>query len=610
MEINHLLIFALLSVGLFGCGGSSQNQDANTAPPAVQRTLAGGAPRGGRADAGDATEVRIAGYRDNYTITKNQTTNVVTVTSKIDNSVTTYQNPSLIKFVDKWTSFDIDGAAGQVYRLYQAAFNRTPDLPGLGFWIAANQNGRDVLGIASDFMVSAEFKTLYGDSPANLKLINAFYNNVLHRDGEKSGVDWWIAQMDSGAAKPGVLYGFSDSAENKANLQAGMQNGFDYLPFNQSRPILPKPSSYENKTAAMSALGPVAMPIFNNGEIVGAGYAFADFARDGSYSMVINTGNYSSNSAPNGFATLPGKIHFYNKLNGVWVETTSSLIDDNTGCITPRKMVVADFNGDGRPDVFIACHGIDAPPFPGEHPRFLMSQANGTYKNLLADFSCFCHGAAAADVKQNGYADLVVVDTMIAKTPYYLTNNHNGTFTQDLSRMPESVAPFSYPGQTTLFGKQIFSIELIDFGHRGLYDLFVGATDPNSFVQPITPDAPDYYVSSIYKNDGDNRFSDAGRVVMPNLDPNFVLPLDVIFDHEKIYILRVIDDPANPLGFYSGLAVEEVAYPGLTSHMVYRHTGSYNPAFNDQSWKWFAWFGVYDGKIRSVDAAYDMEITF
>src|SRR5262245_23197393 len=30
-----------------------------------------------------------------------------------------------------------------------------------------------------------------------------------------------------------------------------------------------------------------------------------------------------------------------------------------------RQIVVADFNGDGRPDIFIADHGMDAPPFPG-----------------------------------------------------------------------------------------------------------------------------------------------------------------------------------------------------------------------------------------------------
>ena len=32
-------------------------------------------------------------------------------------------------------ALDINGTAGQVYRLYQAAFDRKPDLVGLGYWI-------------------------------------------------------------------------------------------------------------------------------------------------------------------------------------------------------------------------------------------------------------------------------------------------------------------------------------------------------------------------------------------------------------------------------------------------------------------------------------------
>jgi hypothetical protein len=32
-------------------------------------------------------------------------------------------------------ALDVDGAAGQAYRLYQAAFDRAPDKNGLGYWI-------------------------------------------------------------------------------------------------------------------------------------------------------------------------------------------------------------------------------------------------------------------------------------------------------------------------------------------------------------------------------------------------------------------------------------------------------------------------------------------
>ena len=45
--------------------------------------------------------------------------------------------------------------------------------------------------------------------------------------------------------------------------------------------------------------------------------------------------------------------------------------------IGPRKIVVADFNGDGWPDIFIADFGLDASPFPGNHNWLLLSARAG-----------------------------------------------------------------------------------------------------------------------------------------------------------------------------------------------------------------------------------------
>jgi hypothetical protein len=56
---------------------------------------------------------------------------------------------------------DTDGA-GQVYRPYTAAFNRTPDLGGLGGWIAGRRTQTQAAN--SSMVVSAEFQSLYGAS--------------------------------------------------------------------------------------------------------------------------------------------------------------------------------------------------------------------------------------------------------------------------------------------------------------------------------------------------------------------------------------------------------------------------------------------------------------
>jgi hypothetical protein len=77
-----------------------------------------------------------AGVRSNFTLTK--TSAGFTVSDKISTEGTdTLQNVERLKFSDTTVALDIDGNGGQAYRVYQAAFNRTPDSGGLGFWINA-----------------------------------------------------------------------------------------------------------------------------------------------------------------------------------------------------------------------------------------------------------------------------------------------------------------------------------------------------------------------------------------------------------------------------------------------------------------------------------------
>ena len=46
-----------------------------------------------------------------------------------------------LTFSDANIALDIDGNAGQAHRIYKAAFDRAPDLGGLGFWINTLDNG-------------------------------------------------------------------------------------------------------------------------------------------------------------------------------------------------------------------------------------------------------------------------------------------------------------------------------------------------------------------------------------------------------------------------------------------------------------------------------------
>ncbi len=224
IQIANLTLSLVVLAVLAACGGPTE--DAPQKKNIAMGSLA-------RESVASSSVISFLGYRTDYAVTRSND-GVLTVTKKQTGEVSTYTGTQLIKFFDKYVSFDVDGPSGQIYRLYQAAFNRQPDLPGLGFWIWHNQNGLGMLDISADFIGSDEFQKMYGPGVTNSKFVGLLYNNILHRDGEKAGVDWWVGNLNNGASQAGVLYGFSDSAENKTNLVTTVANGFDYVPFDPS----------------------------------------------------------------------------------------------------------------------------------------------------------------------------------------------------------------------------------------------------------------------------------------------------------------------------------------------------------------------------------------
>jgi hypothetical protein len=136
------------------------------------------------------------------------------------------------QFSDVTLALDASGAAGKVYRLYQAAYDRKPDAGGLGFWISQADKGVTQTSIAEGFIGSAEFKNLYGAAPSNDALVSRIYKNVLHRDPDANGKAFWVDVLDRKAATVAeVLMGFSESPENVATVAMFIASGFEYQPW-------------------------------------------------------------------------------------------------------------------------------------------------------------------------------------------------------------------------------------------------------------------------------------------------------------------------------------------------------------------------------------------
>lgn len=174
--------------------------------------------------------VTYASARANFTIAA--TSGVpggFTITSEAG-GIDLLANVEYAKFSDKTVSFDINGIAGQTYRVYQAAFNRTPDDGGLKYWIGIMDSGQSLDTVASGFINSAEFQSVYGSSPTHQQFVTKLYNNVLHRAPDQGGYDYWTGLLDTNKiSKVVTLVQFSESPENQAGVIGVIQNGIDLL---------------------------------------------------------------------------------------------------------------------------------------------------------------------------------------------------------------------------------------------------------------------------------------------------------------------------------------------------------------------------------------------
>ncbi|WP_374583624.1 DUF4214 domain-containing protein [Pseudoduganella sp.] len=184
-------------------------------------TLSGGAGR---------DTALYSGKRADYVVARSGASATVTAGSSGEGK-DSLEGVERLRFADGALALDVDGAIGQVFRLYQAAFDRKPDLEGLGYWIHAVDGGTTLQQVAAAFTGSTEFKGLYGAAPSNETFLTALYHNVLHRPYDQDGYNFWLGALQAGFSREHVLLEFADSKENVANVATLIANGIDYLPF-------------------------------------------------------------------------------------------------------------------------------------------------------------------------------------------------------------------------------------------------------------------------------------------------------------------------------------------------------------------------------------------
>jgi hypothetical protein len=166
----------------------------------------------------------LNGHTDMYHIT-----HTATGFSIFGNGVNEWvTNVERLEFTNGIVALDINGDAGQAYRLYQAAFNRVPDVGGLGYQTHALDTGLSLVQVASNFIASPEFQSTYGNVD-DTQFLTLLYQNVLHRAPDAGGLQYHLDEMAAGQSRALELVHFSESPENQANVIGAIQDGMFML---------------------------------------------------------------------------------------------------------------------------------------------------------------------------------------------------------------------------------------------------------------------------------------------------------------------------------------------------------------------------------------------
>ena len=127
------------------------------------------------------------------------------------------------RLVDAFPQARSDDSYALVGMLYKASLGRVPDMSGYEYWVGMKRSGMDFSQMAEYFGESAEFETRYGCSMNRLSpeaFALALYRNVLNREPDSQGYDYWVDVIKHGADRAVVLTSFASSDENR--IRAGV----------------------------------------------------------------------------------------------------------------------------------------------------------------------------------------------------------------------------------------------------------------------------------------------------------------------------------------------------------------------------------------------------
>ena len=259
---------------------------------------------------------------------------------------------------------------------------------------------------------------------------------------------------------------------------------------------------------------------------VGLGYAEPgylkplDIGNDGDMDLCFNEG-IGYQDAPMGY----GRIFAYiNDGNGSFTNSTDQVLE-NVKMRNNYQWAIADFNGDGRTDLFLGEAGSDNPYQMGGKNLLLLQTVQGKLEDKsdthLPNNRDWPEGITSGDIDNDDDIDIYVSNIYshaqsgdpnfgTHNRPYLLINDGQGKFTENVSRLPSDIAPTD----PQLEGKRKYTSSLfVDVDKDGDLDLVLGkhAGDPDNAGNTMQ----NFEYDALLLNDGTGNFTIAEESSMP-----------------------------------------------------------------------------------------------
>ena len=150
------------------------------------------------------------------------------------------------------TSDDPADIPSQIFRLYDAAYNRAPDPGGFQTYSTTMRaGGLNLSGFGDVSYNGAEFQALVSGMN-NTQYVQFLYNQTLRRPADQAGLNSYVTQLNNGASRGSILVSFSESAEHQKIVSGSQLASEIYRMYDAALNRAPDSGGYSTYMASLA----------------------------------------------------------------------------------------------------------------------------------------------------------------------------------------------------------------------------------------------------------------------------------------------------------------------------------------------------------------------